>query len=224
MLVLYLVRHGQTECSRESRFCGSGSDVPLVPEGVEMAEALGSYYAETPWEAIYASPLLRARQTAEPLARRCGQTVHVEPGLREIAYGAWEGMVEAEVRRHAPEAFGAWMKDPGRNAPPGGERGIDIAERALPVVDSIRARHPSGNVLAVSHKATIRVLVCALLGLDVGLYRARIGQSVAAVTVFEFREGGPLLRAMGDTSHLPDRLRLGLEGMSTPPRRARRDE
>ncbi len=210
MLVLYLVRHGQTECSRDSRFCGSGSDVPLVSEGVEMAEALASCYRETAWEAIYSSPLKRAMQTAEPLARRCGQRVRVEPGLREIAYGAWEGMMEAEVRRQTPEAFEAWTEDPGRNAPPGGETGIDIATRALAVVEAIRARHSSGSVLAVSHKGTIRVLVCALLGLDVGLYRSRIGQSVAGMTVFEFREGGPLLRVMGDTSHLPAHLRRDL--------------
>src|SRR5262245_8516541 len=210
MLVLYLIRHGQTECSRESRFCGSGVDVPLLPEGVEMAEALAASYARTPWEAIYSSPQLRARETAGPLARSSGQTLRVEPGLREIAYGAWEGMLEDEVRRHSPEQFQAWLHDPGRNAPPGGETGIEIAARALPVVDAIRARHLSGNVLAVSHKATIRVLVCALLGLDVGLYRARIGQSVAGVTVFEFRDSGPLLRTLGDISHLPQHLRQGL--------------
>jgi len=210
MLVLYLVRHGQTACSRESRFCGSGSDVPLLPEGVEMAKALASCYAATPWEAIYSSPMLRARQTAEPLAHRCGLAVRIEAGLGEIAYGAWEGLMEDEVRSGTPEAFRAWLEDPGRNAPPGGETGFEIAARALPVVDAIRARHIDGNVLAVSHKATIRVLVCALLGLDVGLYRARIGQSVAGVSVFEFRDGGPLLRALGDTSHLPERLRRGL--------------
>ncbi len=210
MLALYLVRHGQTECSRENRFCGSGTDVPLLPEGVEMAEALGAYYADEAWEAIYSSPALRARATAEPLASRVGLEVRIEPGLREIAYGGWEGLLEAEVRREFPALFERWVEDPGRFAPPGGESGLDIAARALPVVDSFRERHPSGNVLAVSHKATIRVLVCALLGLDVGLYRARIGQTVAAVTVFEFREHGPLLRVMGDTSHLPPHLRRGL--------------
>jgi probable phosphoglycerate mutase len=81
----------------------------------------------------------------------------------------------------------------------------------MPVIDARLDRHPSGPVLAVSHKATIRVLVCALLGLDVGLFRARIGQPVSAVTVFEFREKGPLLRVMGDTSHLPPYLRREIQ-------------
>lgn len=207
MLALHLVRHGQTECSRENRFCGSGSDVPLLPVGVEMAEALAAYYGEDPWEAIYASPALRARQTAEPLAARRALPVRIEPGLREIAYGEWEGLLEDEVRRKFPDLFDRWAGDPGRTSPPGGEDGEAIAARALAAVDAIRARHSSGNVFAVSHKATIRVLVCALLGIDVGLFRARIGQPVSAVTIFEFRADGPFLRVMGDTSHLPRRLR-----------------
>lgn len=206
-LALYLVRHGQTACSRESRFCGSGIDAPLLPVGEEMADALARHYAALPWAAIYASPAKRARDTAAPLAGRAGADVRIEDGLREIAYGEWEGLLEPEVRAHSPRAFADWLRDPGRFGPPGGESGEAIAARAMAVVRSIRERHPSGNVMAVSHKATIRVLVCALLGLDVGLYRSRIGQPVCAVTIFEFRDGGPLLRAMGDTSHIPTRLR-----------------
>jgi probable phosphoglycerate mutase len=206
-LTLFLVRHGQTECSRENRFCGSGLDVPLLPVGEEMAHALAERYESLRWEAVYSSPARRARQTAEPLARRAGLDVRIDESLREIAYGEWEGLLEHEVRALSPRAFADWLRDPGRFAPPGGESGADIAVRSLAAVDAIRERHRGGNVMAVSHKATIRVLVCALLGLDVGLYRARIGQPVCAVTIFEFREGGPLMRAMGDTSHLPARLR-----------------
>lgn len=201
MLALYFVRHGQTDCSRDNRFCGS-TDVPLNAVGSEMAESLASYYARRSWKAIYSSPLLRARETAEPLARRTGLEVFIEQGLREIAYGEWEGMLEADVRRHSPGAFEAWLQDPGRHAPPGGESGVEIAARARPAIEAIRARHPEGEVLVVSHKATIRVLVCVLLGLDIGLYRSRIGQSEAAVTAFEFRPGGPLLTLLGDTCHL----------------------
>ncbi len=210
MLTLYLARHGQTEWSRVNRFCGSGSDLPLSSDGVEMAEALAAFYAEEPWDAIYSSPLLRARQTAEPLARRRGVEVKVHEGLREIAYGEWEGMIEAEVRSYSPREHEAWLRDPGRFGPPSGETGAEIARRALRAVEEIRTEYPSGQVLAVSHKATIRVLVCALLGLDVGLYRKRIGQPVTAVTVFELRPDGPFLRAMGDTSHVPARLRREL--------------
>lgn len=210
MLTLYLVRHGQTAWSREYRFCGSGSDVPLAPEGEQMAEALADFYAATPWEAIYASSLRRARDTAMPLSHRTGLEVRIEDGLREIAYGAWEGKIDAEIRAESAATLERWLADPGRFAPPGGETATAIAGRAMAVVEAIRSRHPSGNVFAVSHKGTIRILVCALLGLDPSLFRARMGLPASAVTIVEFRPEGPLLRAMGDTSHVPAHLRHDL--------------
>jgi len=206
MLTLYLVRHGQTDCSLVNRFCGT-VDVPLNAAGMAMAAAVADAYASEPWDAIYASPLLRACQTAEPLAQRLGLPLQIAGGLREIAYGAWDGMLEADVVRQQPEAFQAWSADPGRVAPPGGETAHEIAARVVPAIDAIRAGHPDGRVLAVSHKATIRVLVCALLGMDVGLFRKRIASDVGAATVFEFHSTGPLLTALNDVSHLPPELR-----------------
>jgi len=88
---------------------------------------------------------------------------------------------------------------------------IKKLESAMPEIDRIRARHASGNVFAVSHKGTIRVIICSLLGIDLSLYRSRIGQPVSAVTVFEFRPTGPHMRTMGDTSHLTARLRAELD-------------
>ena len=208
VLTLYLVRHGQTACSRENRFCGE-VDVPLTESGLAMADALANAFGAESWTAIYSSPLLRARQTAEPLARRLGLELRNEDGLREIAYGAWDGRLESEVERAEPAAFHAWSADPGWVSPPGGETAWQIAARALPVVEALRERHPDGRVLAVSHKATIRILVCALLGIDVGLFRKRIAQEVGAVTAFEFRSTGPLLKALNDVSHLPPELRHG---------------
>lgn len=204
---LFFVRHGQTDFSKEDRFTGE-IDIPLNETGKAMAEALGAYYASTRWEAIYSSPKLRARQTAEPLCRRTGLPMRIEDGLREIAYGKWDARLADEVEQDDPELYRKWEADPGRHAPPGGETGIQIAERALASVNAIRDRHPSGKVMIVSHKATIRVLVCALLGIDVGLFRARIGMRVASVTQFSFRKSGPRLDVLGDIGHLPPELHL----------------
>ncbi len=208
MLSLYLVRHGQTDYSIANRFCGS-IDPPLNATGVAMAEALGARYGAEPWAAIYASPRLRTQQTAAPTASRAGVPVQVEEGLREIAYGEWEGRPEADVERDDHARFSAWSTHPGRVAPPGGETGDQIAQRALAVIDAIRARHSDGKVLVVSHKATLRVLVCALLGLDVDLFRVRIAQKVCAVSVIDFKKTGPLLQTLGDVSHLPAALLAG---------------
>jgi len=174
-----------------------------------MAEALADAFAAEPWEAIYASPLLRARQTAAPLAQRLGVSVGIEDGLREIAYGSWDGRLEAEVEQMEGDAFRAWSENPGWIAPPGGETAWQIAARALPVVEALRERHPNGRVLAATHKATIRILACVLVGVDVGLFRKRFAQDVGAATIFEFHAGGPLLKALNDVSHLPPELRHG---------------
>jgi broad specificity phosphatase PhoE len=211
MLSLYLVRHGQTDASLNNRFCGR-LDPPLNATGLAMADALGARYGQGKdggFVEIVASPLQRAQQTAAPTARAAGLPIASDDGLVEIAYGEWEGRAEAEVERDDPARFHAWAAHPGRVAPPGGESGDDIAVRALAAVERIRARHASGKVLVVSHKATLRVLVCALLGLDVDGFRSRIAQKVCAVSIIDFKSSGPLLQVLGDTSHLPPELLAG---------------
>jgi probable phosphoglycerate mutase len=205
MLSLWCVRHGQTDFSRRNTFCGS-IDPPLSQVGRAMAEALAARFSDEKWSAIYSSPMARTRQTAEPLARRAGIEPTIDPDLREIDYGAWEGREEDEVERSEGDAFHAWAKDPGWNPPPGGESAYQIAARVTAAVGRIRARHSDGKVLIVSHKATLRVLACTLLGIDPNLFRARIAQPVASVTVWDFKKSGPLLARLGDVSHLPPEL------------------
>jgi probable phosphoglycerate mutase len=152
--------------------------------------------------AIYCSPKQRARETAEPIARASGLQPILEDGLREIAYGAWEGRKETEIAKSEPEAFAAWQGDPALVAPPGGESAFAIAARALPVLLRARREHASGRVLLVSHKATIRVIVCALLGMPLGRFRSHVGCPTASITSFDFGERGPMLVRVGDVHHL----------------------
>lgn len=213
MLSLYLVRHGQTDFSAHNRFCGS-IDPPLNATGVAMAEALGARYGAGPsagerWRAIYASPLVRTQQTAAPTARAAGIGLTIEDGLREIAYGEWEGRPEADVQREDSARFAAWAAHPGHVAPPGGESGYDIAARAMAAIGRIRAAHSDGKVLVVSHKATLRVIICALTGIDVDLFRIRVAQKTCAISIIDFKSSGPLLQVLGDTSHLPPELLAG---------------
>jgi alpha-ribazole phosphatase len=206
MMNLYLVRHGQTPASRENRFSGS-MDPPLTDVGKVMAESLASAYAGVSWSAIYCSPMLRTRQTADPLCRRVNMQPVMDWGLREIDYGEWDGMNQDEVKQRWPEAFAYWAADVASRGAPGGETAFDVAGRAMKVIEQIRTKYKEGNVLVVSHKATLRIIVCALLGLDVRLFRERIAQPVCAVSLFEIRPGGPLLKRLGDVSHLSESLR-----------------
>lgn len=210
-LRLFLLRHGQTALSRANMFCGGRLDPPLTADGERMAEAFAECYARTPWEAIYASPLQRAQRTAAPLARVTGLPVLLRDGLIEIDYGRWDGKSVAEVDAEYHDEYERWVADPAWNPPTAGETAVALAQRVTHVFEEIRATHPDGNVLVVSHKATIRVALCALLGVDVGRFRYRFGCPVGSVSIIEFGGHGPLADTIADRSHLSSELRA-LEG------------
>lgn len=211
MLELWLVRHGQTDFSRENRFCGS-IDPPLSDVGQRMAEALGEAHGGAKWDAIYCSPSTRAQQTVAPLAKRANVKPVLDEGLREISYGDWEGMKHDEAKAKFPDLYAYWAADTASRGTPHGETAFMVASRAAPVIERIRREHPQGRVLVVSHKATVRIMVCALLGMDVRLFRDRIGQPVCALSRFEIKpQGQAMLTLLGDVSHLPADLR-GAEG------------
>ena len=205
-LFLYLLRHGQTTHSRSNDFCGS-LDVDLTEDGMAMATDFANAYDKHPWKAIYSSPMKRTRATAADLARRVGIDPQYRDGLREIEYGAWEGRTVEQVDREFHDDYVRWTADPAWNAPTGGELASTIASRALAVIEEVRETHRTGSVLLVSHKATIRIVLCSLLGIDVGRFRYRFACPVASLSVVELASHGPLLRSLADVSHLAPRLR-----------------
>jgi probable phosphoglycerate mutase len=208
-LRLHFARHGETAASLEGRFCGA-TECELTADGRLMGSLLADRCAASGrWRAVYSSPLERCRATARPTAERLGVRLSVEAGLREIDHGTWEDRPEVEVAAVDPAAFRAWQEHPGLRAAPGGETGYAVAARAVPVVESIRAAWDDGDVLVVSHKATIRIMVCVLLGLDVDRYRSRVACPVGSVTTFALDDDEPLLVGLADVSHLPARLRSG---------------
>jgi probable phosphoglycerate mutase len=172
-----------------------------------MAKDFALAYRDVPWTGIYSSPLKRTMATATPLSELLGIPIHKREGLKEIAYGQWEGKTAAEVNREFHDDYVRWLADPGWNSPTGGEKGIDIARRSSEVLEEIDHNHDDGHILIVSHKATIRIMLCSLLGIDIGRYRDRIAMPVASVTIVELAEHGPLFQVMGDRSHLRNDLR-----------------
>lgn len=206
-LTIYFLRHGETTSSMTGGYCGL-LDLDLTPEGYQMAEDFAQAYQHFSWEAIFSSPLSRTIATATPLAKKLEMDIQQRNGLREIAYGNWEGKTPKEVNQQYHDEYVKWLADPGWNSPTGGETGIAIARRSSEVLEEIEQNYPSGNVLVVSHKATIRIMLCTLLGIDVGRYRDRISMPVASVTIVQFTERGPLLKILGDRSHLRPELRL----------------
>ena len=205
-LTLYLLRHGQTESSRDNAFCGS-LDPGLTADGLEMALAFTAAYRDTPWSAIFCSPMQRTVATAKPLCEALGMQLELREGLKEINYGKWEGQSVETVNRDYHDDYIRWSADPAWYPPTEGELAVAIASRALQVIEEIKQRYSTGNVLIVSHKATIRIILCSLLGIDVGRFRYRLGCPVGSLSIVEFGSHGPLLRALSDRIHLNERLR-----------------
>jgi broad specificity phosphatase PhoE len=198
---LFLVRHGETTLSAEDRFAGS-TDVPLGPNGRTQAERLAARLARDPIAAVYCSPLQRTAETAAIVARPHRLEPAIRDGLREIDHGRWEGLRRADVEARFPDEYSTWEEDPFTFAPCGGESGVQVVARALPVIREIVVGHPGQNVLVVSHKATIRLIIASLLGFDARGYRDRLDQSPACLNVMDFK--GPTrarLMLFNDVSH-----------------------
>src|SRR5215471_3213055 len=171
-----------------------------------MASCFAEMYGELDWRAIFTSTRQRAVSTAEPLATRISQPLRREPGLDEMDYGEWQGRWKGEVAATDRRRYHAWRADPTMGAP-GGESVFEVHARASRVIDEIRARYDHGNVLIVSHKTTLRVLICGFLGIDLKHHRDRIIQPVCGLTIIEIQPEGPALRALADVTHLPPWLR-----------------
>jgi len=205
-LNLYLLRHGETTYSKTGGYCGD-LDPELTPEGMQMAEAFAQTYRSHPWAAVFVSPMKRTIATAAPLCDAVGMDMQLRDGLKEIRYGQWEGETLEFVKQHYPDDYICWLTEPAWNPPTGGETAVEIASRASLVIAEIEAHYPTGNVLVVSHKATLRIILCSLLGIDLGRYRDRINTLVASVSIVKFDVHGPLLQVLGDRYHLPEQLR-----------------
>ena len=204
-LNLYLLRHGETEASRTGGYVGF-TDVDLTPEGLAMAEAFAEKYKHLPWQAIFASPLKRTVATATPIAKAVGLNIQLRNGLKEMFFGEWEGLSLEEVKARHDKDYNNWMTEPAWNPPTGGETGMQVASRAAMVIAEIENQFTEGNVLVVSHKTTIRLMLCSLLGIDSGRYRDRINMPVASVSLVRFDKYGPMLLKHGDRTHLPEEL------------------
>ena len=198
---VFLIRHGATILSAEDRFAGA-TDVPLSDVGRQQASRLAMRLQGEPIAAVYTSPMIRTVETAQILVEPHGLVAQQREGLREISHGHWEQMTRQEVEERFPEEASEWNKDPYTFAPAGGESGLAVTARALPTLIELVRAHPGGNILVVSHKATIRLLLSSLLGFDPRRYRDNLDQSPAALNIVDFKDPTRArLTLFNDTSH-----------------------
>jgi broad specificity phosphatase PhoE len=198
---VFMVRHGATVLSAEDRFAGV-TDVELSEEGREQARRLAERLSQEKISAVYASPLGRTVETARILAAPHDLEVQTRDGFREISHGHWEAMTRRDVESKFPNEMAEWEKDPYTFAPAGGESGLAVTARALPALIDLVREHPGENILVVSHKATIRLLLSSLLGFDPRRYRDNLDQKPAALNIVDFRDPTRArLTLFNDTSH-----------------------
>ena len=226
MLTLVLTRHGLTDRSQPEQHLGQHIDISISDAGRRQAQALARRLAPVRFDRAISSPLFRAQETAGILAGDL--RIEPDPRLREMDYGAWEGMTYGEIDRRDGAFRREWELAPDRLACPGGESGHDVATRVRSFLADLIAEHgawharasfraatavggPGGDpgerpILAVGHSSTNRVLMCVALGTDLRDYRKRFVQAQANLTVLRWEVGdGPedaKLLVANDTQHL----------------------
>ncbi|MCV7177940.1 bifunctional RNase H/acid phosphatase [Mycolicibacterium sphagni] len=198
---LLLLRHGQTEFSRQRRYSGRGNP-ELTDTGRSQADAAARYLAQLGGiDAVITSPLRRAHDTASAAAKALGLDVTVDDELIETDFGAWEGLTFAEARERDPELHGNWLRDTSLR-PPGGESFDDVQDRVQRLRARIIAEHPGNTVLVVSHVTPIKTLL--RLALDAGtsiLHRLHL--DLASLSIAEFYpDGNASVRLVNQTSYL----------------------
>jgi broad specificity phosphatase PhoE len=167
MTILYVIRHGETPWNVEGRYQGQ-LDPPLTENGRQQAQATAAKLAAIGLEAIYSSDLARARQTADALAEKTGLSVQLDPRLREIHQGEWQGVLIDDIRAGWPAELEGWESRPWECPPPGGESLRQMQVRLFAAVDEIIARHPRHTVAIFSHKLPIALLKIRWQGYPAG--------------------------------------------------------
>ena len=170
-----------------------------------MAEQFAQADGDFPWRAIVTSTRARTIDTAAPVAARAGLLPACDPRLDDIQYGAWQGMSKLEAQAHDAERYALWRVDP-TVGPPGGESPVAVCDRAVDAIAALQAEHAEGNVLVVSHKTVLRLIVCKLLGLDLRHYRERVAWPTGAVSQLGLGPDGAIARVLGDVAHLTTTL------------------
>jgi alpha-ribazole phosphatase len=197
MRMLLLARHGQSVANAGRRFQGA-QDVPLSELGWRQAAALGAALRGGRLAHVYASPLERARLTAETVVAELGVPLTIVDDLRELSLGEWEGCTVDEIRARPGDPYARWVRDPVQHLPPGGEPLPAVQERALRAIDAIAAAHPDGHeVLVVAHGGVISACLAHWLGLPLSsIWRLTVGNGSLSRIV------PPRVLSVNETAHL----------------------
>jgi broad specificity phosphatase PhoE len=204
--LVYLIRHGATDNNlvKPPRLQGRRTDLGLSNEGQRQAARTGRWLAGQRLDAVYASPLLRARQTAEEIAKVQGLSVEIVPELTEIDVGIWEELSWEEIAERWPDAHRLFMTDASIHPYLEGENLSTVLARAIPAMEAIMATNRGRRVAVVSHNGVNRAYLTHLLDVPLRNYR-RIPQDNCGISLISHTEDNPKLRTLNAVWHLLDR-------------------
>jgi alpha-ribazole phosphatase len=189
---LILIRHAEPQEDARGRCYGS-LDIGLSTAGREHARRLAERLARVEYEAVYSSPRVRARETADAIGLAHGLAPVVDEGLRELDFGELEGRSYDEIAATDPELYRDWMERPTTVSFPGGESFADLKARALAALDRVGADHEAA--LVVTHGGVLRAGVAAWLAMpDEAIFR--LDERYGGVTIVDWQEGVPLVRLL----------------------------
>jgi alpha-ribazole phosphatase len=200
MTKVILVRHGLTLWNHELRYQGH-ADIPLTEEGYQQAEKVAQRLAKEKIDAVYASDLGRAANTAKAIADKHGLLVGLLPDMREIHFGQWEGKTYVELQQLFPELVKDWFAQPADLAIPEGETFRQVKERAYGALLRLAQEHKGQTIVVASHGGTIRAVLCAVLDIDLNKLW-QIKQDNTAVSILEFYDTKAMVALVNDTHHL----------------------
>lgn len=200
-MILHLIRHGETQHNKDGVGLGR-EDAPLTELGREQVRAVAERLRTSGLDAVLSSPLSRALHTAEAIASGLGLSVEVRESLLELHVGETEAMPFAEVRQRWPAFAEQWIgPDVADAVMPGGESLRQLAYRLAPLIEELRARPTEDVVAVVSHNFVIKVLLCELLGMDLGSFRA-FDVGLASISTVSLRGARTAVVTLNDTCHL----------------------
>lgn len=197
---LFLVRHGETAWNQQRRVQGGGSDIPLTPRGQEQARRVAQALQGEGIEALYSSPLSRARSTAQAIAEALSLPVTVMEEFEEMDTGDLDGLTFESLPRDHPDFWQEWRLGTGSLRWPGGESLEEMGERTWRGVLRLQEKHPQGTVAVVAHTFTVLTILLQALRLPSGFWR-RLRLEPGGLSALSLGPQGASLLRFNDTCH-----------------------
>lgn len=206
MTKIFLLRHGETAWNIEKVFRGR-AEVPLTENGKRQAKFAGEYLKDKGVQAIYTSPLSRAKETAETVGRIINLNPKVDDRLTGLNFGEWQGKPYSEIEKQYPEEFKNYITAPQKFQSPSGETLDEAMKRSLDMLKEIEKKYPKGKVLVVTHRVICKLMLLGILGLGSEKFWM-LKPDTCSLSEFTSGPEGYILTKFNDTSFLKETERI----------------